>query len=133
MLAVLISALASIGIGFLWYGPLFKGAWMKVIGMEHATPIQEAMMKKQMFGLVVSQFVMSLITTYVLAKFMSMTGTTGVTTAFWVWFGFVMPIIGAAAIWSGKPRAHAWMMFIIMSGCQLITFLVYGFILGVWH
>lgn len=132
LLAVLVCAVASLVIGWIWYGPLFGKAWMRVAGMENITPEMHEKMKKQMFGMLALQFVLSFTTAYVLSKFMYMTGTMGVMTAFWVWFGFVMTIIGGAALWSGKTPKLAWTMFFVMSGCQLVTFVAFGLILGAW-
>ena len=131
--AVILSALASLVIGFIWYGPLFGKAWMKVAGMDNITPEMREMMKKKMAGMLFLQAVLSTITAYVLALFMNMTGAPSIATAFWVWFGFVMTIIGGAALWSGKTPKLAWMMFFIMSGCQLVTFLAYGGIITAFN
>jgi hypothetical protein len=37
-----------------------------------------------------------------------------------------------AALWSGKPSKVAWKMFLISTGGHLVTFIIFGFILGAW-
>jgi hypothetical protein len=35
-LAILVCVILSIGLGFLWYGPLFGDAWMEMVGLDQA-------------------------------------------------------------------------------------------------
>jgi hypothetical protein len=134
-LAVLVCAIAALAIGMIWYGKaLFGKAWMKVTGMETMTPEAQSAMKKKMGGMIFLQFIMSLVSVYVLAYFMTLLpALSGVHLAFWIWLGFLMPTAAGAAIWSGKARSTAWTMFFVTAGAELVTFLVFGLILGAWH
>ncbi len=123
---ILISAVVAMIIGYIWYGPLFKKAWCKTMGMDtNMSPEAMAKMKKGMGGMMVVQFILCIISVWVLAKMGA-----SVSTALWVWFGFVMPAEASAALWSGKSKKQAWNMFLISAGCGLVTFLAYGYILG---
>ncbi len=126
-LAILVSAVVSMIIGFIWYGPLFKKAWIKISGCdpETMTPEQKADMKKSMVPMMITQFILSVLSIFVLAKFGG-----NMEVAFWAWLGFVMPITASGVMWSGKPKKLAWSMFWISAGCQLVTFLAYGIILN---
>ena len=92
--------------------------------MECSTP--EA--KKQLIGMMVkmmgTQLVLSLITVFTIVFF----GANVILTLV-IWFGFVMPTTAGATLWSGKPAKDAWKIFLITSGCQLLTFAVYGLLM----
>src|SRR6185436_15825072 len=91
--AVLASAVASMVIGSIWYGPLFGKMFMKLMGMDQWSPEKQAEMKKGMGITYFVQFLASVLTFYVLAWLMGALGATGamggVQAAFWVWLGFV--------------------------------------------
>lgn len=129
--AVIVSAVVSIVIGSLWYGPLFGKAFMKAMGMNEWSEEKKAAMKKSMGLSYVLQVVASLVMFYVLARFMvgmdQMSVQGGLMTALWVWVGFVLPLNLGDAVWGGK-----WILFRINSGNMLVTLLVVGAILGAW-
>ena len=133
-MAVLVCGVAAMVIGFLWYGPLFGKAFMKVMGADNMTPEQKAMMKKNMWGMYLIQFVLALITAYVLAYHIAnwAGAETPVMVAICTWFGFILTTEAGAALWSGKPKKLAWNMFLISASAQLVTFIVFGLILGAW-
>ena len=131
-LAVFLCAIAALAIGFAWYSKaMFGKMWMKLMGMDTLSPEAQAAAKKKMGGLIFAQLIMSLVSAYVLAYFMALLPTlSGMHLAFWVWLGFLMPTAAGAAIWSGKPSKMAWNMFFITALCELVTFMVFGLILG---
>ncbi len=134
-LAVLACAIAAMIVGFVWYGPLFGKAWMRIMGVETMSEEQKQAMKKGMWGMYAVQFVLSLITAGVLAVhigYWSDASASAIGIAICTWFGFVMTATASAALWSGKPKNVAWKMFFISAGAQLVTFVVFGFILGMW-
>jgi len=131
-LAVLVSAVASMVIGSIWYGPLFGKKFMAAMGMDQWSPEKQAEMKKGMAMMYVVQFIASLVMFYVLAWFIGgldqMTLSGGLMTAFWAWLGFALPIKIGEAIWGGK-----WPLFWIGIGNMLVTLLVAGAIIGAWR
>lgn len=135
-LAVSVCAIASIVVGYAWYGPFFGKFWIKeVMGAESMTPEQIAAAKKNMWVMYVIQIILSAITAGVLAlhiAYWSDPSTSALIIALCTWFGFVMTTNGGVALWSGKPKAIAWKMFFISAGAQLVNFAVYGIILGMW-
>lgn len=128
--AVLVSAIASMAIGMFWYSPaVFGKAWMK--GMK----FKKSDMKKMHLtpgAAMAFGFAASLLTMFVLAIFMQYTQVTtivhGMTISFWVWLGFVMPVVLGGTLWENKP----WKVFLIGASYQLVNFLVAGAILGAW-
>lgn len=131
LLAVFVSAIASMVIGSIWYGPLFGKKFKLAMGMDKMTPEQQAEMKKTMGMSYFLQFVASLVMFYVLAMFMGRLGqltiNSGVQVAFWTWLGFVVPVQLGNAIWGGKMT-----LFWISIGNMLATLLAAGVIIGAW-
>jgi hypothetical protein len=136
-LAILVCGIAAMVIGYVWYGPLFGKAWMKIMGVDMSTisPEERKKMQKGMAGAYILQFILSLITAGVLAVHIASwsDSTSSVAIATCTWFGFVMTTTASSALWSGKPKNVAWKMFFILAGAQLVTFVVFGFILGAWQ
>src|SRR3989344_257559 len=131
-LAVLISGIAAMVVGFVWYGPLFGKAWMQIMDADSMSPEQREAMKKGMWGMYLLQFILSLITAGVLSvhiAYWSDITTGAVVIAICSWFGFVMTTTAGAALWSGRPKNVAWKMFLISAGGHLVTFIVFGIIL----
>jgi len=130
-LAVAASAIASMVIGSVWYGPLFGKTFMHAMGMDQWTPERQAAEKKKMGKLYATQLIASLVMFYVLAAFMDKTSgmgiSGGISTALWAWIGFVVPVQLGSAIWGGKMT-----LFWLGAGNMLLTLLAAGAILGAW-
>lgn len=133
--AILVCGVASMVVGFLWYGPLFGKTWMKIMGVEHMTAELKERMRKAMWGMYALQFALSLITAWVLSihivNWTSPASAVGI--AVCSWFGFVMTTTASGALWSGKTPKMAWKMFFISASAQLVTFIVIGLIIGAWR
>jgi len=141
--AVLASAVASMVIGSIWFGPLFGKMYISLMGMDKKTPEEQAAMsagggsasggKKGMAMTYVWQFIASLVMFYVLAHVTELSQNffhysnvkTGLTTAFWVWLGFIVPVMLGGALWGGKMK-----LFWLGIGNMLVTLLVGGLIIG---
>jgi hypothetical protein len=132
-LAVLFAAVASMVVGFLWYGPmLFAKPWMKLMGL---TPERIKENQKEMTKMYMLSFVVALVTAFVLFHVMTMSRNfynyaplvTGLTSAFWMWLGFVMPVQLTDVIFGGKQ----WKLFAINTGYQLVALLVMGLAIGI--
>lgn len=132
LLAVLVSAIASMVIGSIWYGPLFGKMFMSAMGMDGWSPEKKASMKKSMALTYVWQFIASLVMFYVLAKITGdlgqMTVNGGLMVAFWVWLGFVVPLKLGDSLWGGKMN-----LFWLGIGNMLVTLLAAGAIIGAWR
>lgn len=131
-LAVLVAAVASMALGFLWYSPmLFGKRWMKLSG--HSEESIKADQKKMgmLYGMTT---VGSLVMAYVLSHVMALSDAfydygmlmTGLTTAFWMWFGFVAPVQLSDMIFGHKK----WGLYAINTGYQLASLLLMGVIVG---
>jgi hypothetical protein len=123
--AVLGGAIFLMVMGMVWYGPLFGKKWMKIIGAEHMSPEEMEKTQKEMTPMYVIQFVMSLVTSFVLYYFIQLITTrSGTDVAFWIWVGFFLPM-AAGAMWDTK-KGMRMDKFLILSGYNLITLLVLG-------
>lgn len=132
-IAVIAAGVVSMILGFLWYSPMLLGKpWMKEKGYS-AEPLKKA--QKEMGKFYAISFVVSLITAYVLFHVMVMSMSyfnypklqTGLTSAFWMWLGFVMPVQITATIFGDKN----FKLFGIDTGYQLVSLLAMGVVLGV--
>ncbi|MEK7554653.1 MAG: DUF1761 domain-containing protein [Patescibacteria group bacterium] len=130
-LAVFASAVASMAIGFLWYGPVFGKQWIAMMGFTKEQ--MDAAKSKGMTKSYVIALIGSLVTAYVLAHFVVYTGavniTGGLQTGFWVWLGFVATVALGSVLWEGK----SWKLYGLNMSYQLVNLLVIGVILAVWQ
>lgn len=131
-LAVLVAGVASMAVGFIWYGPLlFAKPWMKLMGHTTETMKKAQSEMGKSYGI---SFVLSLIMAYVLTHVMALSGNfynyssvmTGLTSAFWMWVGFVMPVQATDVLFGSKKGK----LFAINTGYQLVSLLAMGVVLG---
>ncbi|MBI2049455.1 DUF1761 domain-containing protein [Candidatus Roizmanbacteria bacterium] len=129
---VLIAGAISMGLGFFWYSPGVLGKqWMKEKGLNSEKLKKE---QKEMGKLYIFSFVLALITAYVLSHVMNLSSNffgypmiqTGITSAFWMWLGFVMPVQATTTIFGNKN----WKLFGIDTGYQLVSLLAMGVVIG---
>lgn len=134
ILQIIIAVVVSMVAGFIWYGPLFGKIWCKITGVDMEVAKNDPATKKRMPLLAATNMGLSLITVFMLAVIFSRLHVTDVKTgihlAFFLFMGFIFPLEGGFALWSGKPRRLAWEMFFVMTGYQLVMFMLYGVILS---
>lgn len=127
-LGVLLAAVASMAVGFIWYGSLFGKAWMAASGM---TKKKMEKAKKDVNVLYAISFIAALVTAYVLAQFITHTGATttiaGVWVGFFAWLGFVATSMLGSTLFGGK----SFKLYALDNGYQLASLIVMGMIL-VW-
>ena len=131
-LAVLAAAVASMAVGFAWYSPmLFGKQWIKLTGRTNADLEREKKEMSKTYGI---SFLLALVTAYVLSHVMFLSEnffnytrlSTGLTSAFWMWLGFIMPVQVTEVLFGGKK----WKLFGINTGYQLISLLAMGAVIG---
>lgn len=136
LLAVLVCAVAAMVIGSLWHSKLLFGdAFIKSSGMDIGmTPEKMAQIQKKMRQLYATQFLLALLQAYMLSLFINGGfAIGGITNAFLIWLGFIMPTVAGACMWSSRPRSDAWKVFFISAGYQLVLFFAFGVILANWN
>ena len=130
-LAVLVAAVASMALGFLWYGPLFGKTWAQLMGFDKKkmAEAKKKGMPKQTWVLMVAG---TLVTSYVLAHFVDYLDATNVAGAlqagFWLWLGFIVPVQLGMVLWEGKP----WKLYFINVAYYLVNLSVMAVILALW-
>lgn len=131
-IAVFLAAIVAMVIGFLWYSPMLLGKpWMKEKGYSSEQLKKEQKEMGKWYGV---SFVVALITAYVLSLVMTLGEnfyhqselSTGITSAFWMWLGFIMPVQMTATIFGGKN----FKLFGIDAGYQLASILAMGAVLA---
>lgn len=133
-LAVLLCAVASMIIGYVWYGPLFGKEWMNLVGM---TKEKMEKGKGDMPKTYTMMFISSLFMAYVLAHFIwyaapgSVTVTIGVKTAIWAWLGMVATVMFSQRLFASDKKPMK--LYIIDSGFYLVSLIAMGFIIAVLH
>lgn len=133
LVAVLVAGLIPMIIGSAWYGPVFGGMWMKLMGKTEEE-IQATMSPIKMY---VVTFIMSLIMAYVLAHILesfadayAVTGLmAGIQVAFWMWLGFVLTIGYQAVAFEDKKLR----LFGLNMAYNLVSLLAMGALLGIWR
>jgi hypothetical protein len=134
-LGVIVAALAGIFLGFLWYGPLFGKAWMKLMGFS-----KESIEKQKKKGMGASYAMMTLGTllmAYVLAhttefamNYTNIYGMTGgLMSGVWTWAGFVVPVKIGDQLWGGK----SWKLFLLDGGYSFVSLALMGVIVATWR
>jgi len=127
-LAVLVAALFTFVLGFLWYGPLFGKPWMRLAGVAAES------MKPGALDFVV-WIGGALLTSFGLANVLEtanaythMSATSGLATGFWTWLSFVVPVSAGIVFSERKPPA----LWLLTAGYYLVALCGMGTILALW-
>lgn len=105
--AVLVAAAVAFVIGFLWHGPLFGQAWLKMMNVPQSEV--DAMKAKgmgamlpHMIGAFVQQIIVAIVMGYVLGR-LGITDAMGAAVlAFMLWLGFVASIMLNTVLWEKR-------------------------------
>ena len=132
--AVLVSALATMVLGFVWYSPLlFARPWMKLMGCDPDDSAKVAEMRKNAGPAYGISLLAALISAFVLGKIVAIANVSsalyGMKIGFAVWLGFVTTVQLTASLFARQP----WKLYLINSGYQLVCYLAMGAILTVWQ
>lgn len=127
---VIAGGLSAVIVGFIWYAPaVFGNTWMKLAGID---PSLMEDSKKKMPKMALVGLVAALVLSWVLAHFAVVWGAVSIGSAlelgFWVWLGFMVPILISPVLWEQKPIKY----FAINAGYWLVVTLVIATIVGVW-
>ncbi|HKN34494.1 MAG TPA: DUF1761 domain-containing protein [Terriglobales bacterium] len=134
LLPVLVAAIATMVIGFLWYSPvLFARPWMLAMGYDPNDKARLDEMRKGAGRTYAIAFLASLMSAFVLAKIVDLTTVNsvryGMKVGFAIWLGFVTTVQLTAKLFENKPTK----LYLINTGYQLVCYLVMGAILAVWQ
>ncbi len=126
LLAIVLAGLSNIVLGMTWYSPAFLGKpWMKEVGVS----MGQRLSAKDMFTRVFFAVVGSILVAYVLAYVAAMSSALDVgnvfTSAFWVWLGFVLPILLNTVLWEKRTLK----LYAINSSYWLVSLMVMALII----
>lgn len=133
-LPVVVAALSTMVIGFLWYSPLlFAKPWMLAAGYDVNDKEQMEKMRKGAGPTYLRAFLASLLTAFVLWRFFHMIGVGsavgGIEIAVVACVGFNLTTKYTDMLFL---RQH-YLLFVINAGYQLACYAAMGAILGGWH
>lgn len=134
LLPVLVAAIATMVIGFLWYSPLlFARPWMVAMGYDPNDKARMDEMRKSAGKSYAIAFVASLVSAFVLAKIIDLTTVNrvlyGMKVGFAMWLGFVTTVQLTAKLFENKPIK----LYLINTGYQLVCYLAMGAIIARWQ
>jgi hypothetical protein len=128
-LAVVVCVIVSMVVGSLWFNPkTFFTTWWKVIGRsEDDQPGMQNM--GMVWGLtLLASFVQAVSLALMVNLMGSTTAVSGAFAGFMLWLGFVVPTSLTNKLFAGQLKA-----WVIEVGNHLVTFLLFGAILGAWR
>jgi len=133
-LAILVAAISTMVVGFLWYSPvLFAKPWMKEMGYDPNDKAKTEEMKKTAGPAYGGSFVASLISAFTLALILHGLRAEdlhfGLMASFHIWLGFVATVQFTGALFTKQSMK----LFGINTGYQLVCYLVMGVILTLWQ
>jgi hypothetical protein len=133
LLAVLVAAISTMVVGFVWYSPLlFAKAWMKEMGYDPSDKAKTEEMKKSAGPAYGGSFLASLVSAFILALFLHWLRVEslhfGLMVGFHVWLGFVATVQFTSALFTKQSMK----LFAINTGYQLVCYVAMGAILAVW-
>ncbi|OGE80192.1 MAG: hypothetical protein A2660_02580 [Candidatus Doudnabacteria bacterium RIFCSPHIGHO2_01_FULL_45_18] len=135
-LAVLACGVASMVLGYVWYGPLFGKMWIEMMGFDKLDSSKQEAMKNSMTKSYSLTFVGSLVMAYVFSHFLIFTTSymrtegvsAGLSAGFWIWLGFLAPLTLGSVLWEGK----SWKLWTLNNAYNLLQLLIFGVILSLW-
>lgn len=127
VLAVVVSAVAAMVIGFIWFSPpLFEKTWLTEIGRTREA-VQADSPVKFLVG-----FIGALLEAYILAALLNIMGgpsvSLGVLVAVVIWVSFVATTSAVNFAFAGR----SFRLWLVENGNHLFTLLAMGVILGAW-
>jgi hypothetical protein len=133
-LAILVAAISTMVVGFLWYSPLlFAKPWMREMGYDPNDKAKVQEMQKSAGPAYGGSFVASLLSAFTLALILHGLRAEdlhfGIMASFHIWLGFVATVQFTSALFTKQSMQ----LFGINTGYQLVCYLVMGAILTGWR
>jgi len=132
-LAILLAAISTMLLGFLWYSPLlFAKAWTREMGYDPNDKSKMDEMRRNAGPAYAGSFVAGLLSAVTLALILhGMRAESvhfGMMASFHIWLGFVATVQFTGALFAKQSMK----LFAINTGYQLVCYLVMGAILVLW-
>ncbi|MEE4287447.1 MAG: DUF1761 domain-containing protein [Mariniphaga sp.] len=127
-LAIIVAALSSFMVGWIWYGPLFGKIWMKLHGFTEEELKNSSM---SMPVIMVVNYIATAMAALAIAMFIGPEATAG----FGIFAGLMIAIfwIGTSRLNDVLYEKKPWRLFFINVGYNTVIYVIMGAILGAWH
>ena len=125
--AILVASVLQFAFGAVWYTPVFGKLWGKIHGFDKVSKEVQQQMMKSMVPLLGMQFVVTVVTTTVLAVLLADTTSSWSAYAFasLCWLGFIVPAEISAVLFGGTEPRWIVTKILIMAGgsfgCMMIA------------
>jgi hypothetical protein len=122
--AIFLSAVASMVLGFLWYGPIFGKPWMRMMGLDPncVTPESKKGMWKTYLVSFISALIMAAVVNLVINLVIVFELAAAMKIGFVLWLGFVATTGISEYLYTDKPKPFA--LYFINTGYQLVNLLI---------
>lgn len=127
LVPIIVAAIGNLILGMVWYHPRVLGSlWARGAGI---TPEVMERGKKKMPVMAAVAVLAAMVIAYVMNHFGIAWGVFdwvgGVELAFWLWLGFVLPVLLGSVLWEQKPYSY----FAINAGYWLASFILIALVL----
>ncbi len=121
----LLAAVLQFIVGGIWYTPLFGTLWGKIHGFDALDKKTQEKMMGQMAPLFAGQFIVTVITTVVMAALHQMLPTFSLYLLMGlVWGGFILPAQVSSVLFGGTPFKWILPKIAVQAGGSLVCLLV---------
>lgn len=132
--AILLAAVATMIVGFIWYSPLlFAKPWMREMGYDPKDKAKTQEMQKGAGPAYAGSFLASILSAFTLALIFHALRVEdlhlGIMASFHIWLGFVATVQFTGALFAKQGMK----LFAINTGYQLVCYVVMGIILTLWR
>ncbi len=117
--AIIVASLAQFAFGAVWYTPVFGKLWGKIHGFDKVSKAEQQKMTKSMGLLLAVQFVVTMVTTIVLAMLLPNSvrdSNAAYGLASLLWLGFIVPTQVSAVLFGGTEPKWVVTKILIMAG-----------------
>lgn len=119
--AVIVATIAQFIIGAIWYSVFFQKLWAKMHGFDKLPKETQQKMMKSMGPFYALQVLVTLVTSFVLAIFISYQPTwNAYAMAGFFWIGFVVPTQVSAVIFGGTEGKWIFPKIAVQAGCSIV-------------
>ncbi len=124
--AIVVATVLQFICGWAWYMVIFGKTWGAMHGYDTLSPEEQEKAQKGMMPYLIVQFAGTLLTTFVLALFVSELSSEwhAFGAAGFFWLGFVMPTQASAVMFGGTPKEWMCKKFAIMAGGSLVCYMI---------
>jgi Protein of unknown function (DUF1761) len=131
LIAVVAAAVMQFAVGAIWYMPLFGKMWGEMFGFDKLSKKEQDKAQKEMMPWMGVQFLITVLTSYVLAWSIANVTTVSVyTLVFLIWIGFFVPTQASAVIFGGTEAQWIKRRILIMAGGSLACLVAGAFVIN---